>query len=244
MRVHVFALCWNEEKILPFFFSHYQQRFADVQFTIYDNGSTDASCQIILDHGGEVKYYDSEGTIRGDIQVQLKNEMWKSSTADWIIVCDIDEWIDCDDAFLERTNCTVVKPEGYNMVGHTKDLNRVVRGARHIIMDKCLLFNRHAITEMNFGPGGHKCKPEGNVIYNTEKVLMYHMKFFHLGYHLQRQKLHAARVSEHNKSLGWSRQYTTDLRKTLTYYLYTWLKSKKIRVSNRGSMASRARMPA
>jgi glycosyltransferase involved in cell wall biosynthesis len=232
MRVHLFALCWNEEKILPCFFKHYQDRFRDIQFTIYDNGSTDASQQIIREHGGEVIHYDTNGTIRGDIQARLKNEIWKSSTADWIIVCDIDEWIDCDDAFLKSTPCTVVKTEGYNMVAHTRNLNKVVRGARHIIMDKCLLFKREAISHMNYGPGGHLCKPEGKVIYNAETVKMYHMKFFHLGYHLKRQKLAAARVSEYNKRQGWSKHYYSDARKSIAYYLYVWLKSKKIRTKN------------
>jgi glycosyltransferase involved in cell wall biosynthesis len=229
MRVHVFALCWNEEQLLPYFFQHYKQRFKDIRFTIYDNGSTDASIQIMLNHGATVEHYETGSTIRGDIQLAIKNECWKTATADWIIVCDIDEWIDCDDTFLERNTCTIVKPEGYNMVGYTTNLNKVVRGARNALMDKCVLFNHHAITNMNYKPGAHKCKPEGTVIYNKEKVLLYHMKFFQLGYHLKRQQQVAVRVSAYNKSRGWSKHYHTDVKKSIAYYLMVWLKSKRVR---------------
>ena len=229
MRVHVFSLCWNEEKILPYFFQHYRQRFKDIRFTFYDNGSTDASKDIMTANRAEIIHYETGGTIRGDIQRDIKNECWKTSTADWIIVCDVDEWIDCDDVFLAKTDCTIVKPEGYNMVGYTTNLNKVVRGARHRLMDKCVLFNRHAITAINYMPGGHRCKPVGTVVYNKEKVLLYHMKFFQLGYHLKRQKEVAVRVSSYNKSRGWSKHYHTNIKKSIAYYLLVWLKSKRVR---------------
>ena len=46
--VHYYAVCWNEEKMLPFMFDYYE-RFVD-KFTIYDNCSSDRSSDIILSH--------------------------------------------------------------------------------------------------------------------------------------------------------------------------------------------------
>ena len=45
MIVHVYALCWNEEKMLPFFFKHYDN-IAD-QYFIFDNDSRDNSLSML-----------------------------------------------------------------------------------------------------------------------------------------------------------------------------------------------------
>ena len=45
MIVHVYGLCWNEEKMLPYFFKHYDD-IAD-QYFIFDNNSTDNSLSIL-----------------------------------------------------------------------------------------------------------------------------------------------------------------------------------------------------
>lgn len=229
MKVHVFSPCWNEEVLLPYFFNHYKQRFTDIRFTIYDNMSTDASREIIAQNGAEVIESDTDGKLRTDIHAQIRNHAWKTSDADWIIVCDIDEWIDCNDAFLERTTCTVVKTEGYHMIGWHADLNKVVRGSPHVYWNKCALFNKNSISEMNYGPGCHKCKPEGVVTYNTEKVLLYHMKCFHPVYFVQRHKLSAARVSELDHRNGWSQHYYNDTIRAVAYYLRVLLNSKRVR---------------
>ncbi len=229
MKVHIFSPCWNEEVLLPYYFRHYKQRFDDVRFTIYDNMSTDASREIMLQHGAEIISSDTRGELRGDVQSRIRNHAWKNSDADWIIVCDIDEWIEADDAFIEQTNCTVVKTEGYHMVGWHQNLDKVVRGSHHIYWDKCALFRREKITDMNYGPGCHKCKPEGDVIYNSERVLLYHMKCFHPLYYIKRHKLSAARVSEVNRRNGWSRHYYSDTKRAVAYYLKVLFTSKVIR---------------
>lgn len=233
MKVHVISPCWNEEVLLPYYFRHYKQRFRDVRFTIYDNMSSDSSRDIMIQHGAEIISTDTKDQLRGDVQARIRNHAWKKSDADWIIICDIDEWVEANDAFLEQTNCTVVKTEGYHMIGWHKDLNNVIRGSHHIYWDKCALFSRHHIDEMNYGPGCHKCKPEGQVTYNTERVYLYHMKCFHPIYFIKRHKLSAARVSEINRRNGWSKHYYSDTPRALAYYLKVLLTSKVIRKRER-----------
>ena len=46
--IHVYALCWNEEKMLPYFFKHYDN-IAD-QYYIFDNNSTDNSLSMLRSH--------------------------------------------------------------------------------------------------------------------------------------------------------------------------------------------------
>jgi Glycosyl transferase family 2 len=46
--VHLYALCWNEERLLPFFFRHYDPFVT--RYFIFDHNSTDHSRQILKAH--------------------------------------------------------------------------------------------------------------------------------------------------------------------------------------------------
>lgn len=92
MKIEVFAICYNEEVMLPYFLNHYCS-FCD-KITIYDNYSTDRSEAICRANPFvQVIKYDSGNQIRDDIYLQIKNNCWKGSTADWVVICDIDELV-------------------------------------------------------------------------------------------------------------------------------------------------------
>lgn len=229
MLVHIFTIVWNEELILPHFFKHYRRCFKNVKFTVYDNMSTDNTRKIVLEHGAELLDYDTKGEIRSDLQIPLKNNCWKSSDADWIIVCDVDEWLDCNDEFIERTDCTIVKAKGYNMIGLSYNLDKIRRGTGHHWYNKCILFKKSAIEEINYAHGSHKCKPTGNVVYNAEQILLYHMKYFHPLYYINRQRMMARRVSDYNKKNKLSYHYTTSILKSVYRFLKVYKDSKEVR---------------
>ncbi|MGV3658156.1 MAG: hypothetical protein ACO1NX_09380, partial [Chitinophagaceae bacterium] len=132
-------------------------------------------------------------------------------------------------SFIENTDCTIVKATGYNMVGHTFNLNKIVRGRYHPWYNKCILFNRRQIKEINYRHGSHRCAPEGNVVYNKTAIPLYHMKYFHPFYYIRRSAQSAKRVSEYNKANNWSTHYKSSAVKSLTQYLYVRLRSKRIR---------------
>ena len=46
--VHLYAVCWNEERILPHFMAHYGPMVD--HFTIYDNGSTDSTLELLASY--------------------------------------------------------------------------------------------------------------------------------------------------------------------------------------------------
>ena len=48
LSVHLYALCWNEERLLPFFFRHYDPFVT--RYFIFDHDSTDRSCQLLKAH--------------------------------------------------------------------------------------------------------------------------------------------------------------------------------------------------
>ena len=103
MSIDVFAICYNEEVMLPYFINHYQKMGANI--TIYDNFSTDRSQEIITESGCTLLTYDSNNQIRDDLYLQIKNNCWKKSKAEWVIVCDIDEFIEVD---FNLNNYTIV----------------------------------------------------------------------------------------------------------------------------------------
>lgn len=76
--IHYYAVCWNEEKMLPFMFQYYE-RFVN-HFTIYDNYSDDNSETIIQSHPNtEIKKFSMGGEINDYIYQDIKNNCWKQS---------------------------------------------------------------------------------------------------------------------------------------------------------------------
>ena len=219
--VHYYAVCWNEEKMLPFMFQHYDQ-FVD-HYTIYDNFSDDNSGNIIHSHkNAEIIKFKTEGfddTTHNDI----KNNCWKRSRgkADYVIVCDIDEFIYHKDilqmlALLKNDKFSIVKPFGYNMYSteypcynsETSITEQVKRGIRVPMFDKCILFDPHAIAEINYKPGAHECHPWGRVKwYRNEDTKLLHYKNIGLKQLLERNRLYASRLSKKNIEKNYGSEY-------------------------------------
>ena len=93
MTIHLYALCWNEEKMLGFFFRHYDS-WVD-RYIIYDDGSTDGTIEILKAHPKVElrklhRLYPNSFVFS---ERALLNEIWKESRgqADWVVVVDIDE---------------------------------------------------------------------------------------------------------------------------------------------------------
>ncbi len=219
--VHYYAVCWNEEKILPFMFDYYGC-FVD-QFTIYDNCSSDRSSEIILSHkNAQVITFTTEG-FNDNIHINIKNNCWKRSRgkADYVIVCDIDEFFFHKDikealAQLEENGYSIVKPFGYNM--YSRDYpayipnqlltDLVKQGVRVPMFDKCILFDPHALVEINYKPGAHECHPWGRVKkYRNEGFKLLHYKNLGLEQLLERNRLYVSRLSKENKKRGYGAEY-------------------------------------
>ena len=60
----------------------------DIVFNIYDNDSTDYTVKIASALGCNILHYDTKGEIRDDLLVQFKNNIWKESDADFVIIID------------------------------------------------------------------------------------------------------------------------------------------------------------
>ncbi|KEK24844.1 glycosyltransferase family 2 protein [Bacillus gaemokensis] len=241
MIIHVYALCWNEEKILPYFFKHYDS-IAD-QYYIFDNDSTDNSLSILQSHP---KVIINRFEIQGDSFVQSAldqyNCFWKQSkeTADWVIICNIDEHLYHPNLRTYLQECTsngitLIVPEGYEMVSDSfpnsdKPLYESVKsGARREYLDKPQVFNPSEIKDINFSVGRHSAFPLGNVKkpLNKEILLLHykHIGFNYLNNRLSEQKTRLRRTDIAN---NWAHEYLWDEKKKLQ--AFERLKKESVKV--------------
>jgi hypothetical protein len=220
------VLCWNEEKIIPYFLKHYENFVSNIY--VYDNISNDNSVKLLKSHPKvTVIPYDTNGEIRDDIYLQIKNNAWKNSTdkADIVIVCDMDEFLYSNDLkksinkFYE-SDATVIKPTGYDMVvndfqfNHGDKLTNLVKtGYKNNLFDKLVMFKTKNITEINYNGGCHVAAPRGDKIKLFEgEFLLLHYKRLGLKYFLNKMSDYKKRLSEFNKKhkLGYEYEFNSD----------------------------------
>ncbi len=222
-EVHLYALCWNEEKMLPYFFRHYDQIVS--RYFIFDNGSTDRSLEMLRQNS---KVTLGSFEVKGDsfVAAALKHyqECWKQSRgqADWVIVCNVDEHFYHPDLLGYLTKCkelgiTQIIPEGYNMVADQfptsdKPLYRTVRyGMRDLFWDKPEIFDPNSIEEINFAPGRHTATPVGKIITPRHvRVKLLHFKYIGLEYLVRRHSELKTGLRPRDIQNDWGNQYLWD----------------------------------
>jgi len=214
MRLDTFAICYNEEVLLPHFIRYYKQ-FGEV--TIYDNQSTDSSPQIIKDLGANLITYDSGNEIRDDIYLAIKNNCWKKSTANWVIVCDIDEFYYSKKGLLnelESIKESIVKPTGFDMYSNDELLfdddifTKINKGVPIGFGKLGGLFRPDRIKEINYTVGAHNCNPIGDITINdNNNVLFLHYKHINLDYVKNKHEQYYNRLSLINKKNNWGYHY-------------------------------------
>jgi glycosyltransferase involved in cell wall biosynthesis len=199
--IEVYSFCYNEKYILPYFFKHYS--FAD-KIYIYDNGSTDGSIELIKELGGEVIPFDTEGHLDNRTLMNIRNTCWKGSSAEWVIVCDIDEFLIGHEVLSQYSGEVVFKTEGWQMVGTGQPLEEINTGFRDTLFDKMICFSPR-ITELNSTPGHHSSSPVGGTIVKAMKL--YHYEFISEEYLVKRRQKNAARSSDNDKKNKFGFQY-------------------------------------
>jgi len=219
--VHLYALCWNEERLLPFFFYHYD-RFV-TRYFIFDHDSTDRSRQILRAHP-QVALGKFEA--RGDSYISgardFYNHAWKQSrgSADWVVICNIDEHLEHPDFArlfdrAHKSGATIFASEGFEMITATFPKKsfplseQTRRGWRSELLDKTSIFDPNAIREIDYCAGRHACAPQGCVVWAAERLRLLHYKYLGLEYLQQRMAELAAR------------RRAGDIRQNLAYHYET-----------------------
>jgi glycosyltransferase involved in cell wall biosynthesis len=221
MTIDVYATCYNEEIILPYFIRHYKQFARNI--TIYDNMSTDNSLNIIKEAGDiNVIQFDTNNKFEESVLINIRNNCWKDSDADWVIVCDTDEFIYHENLLekLSSTDATHIITSGYEMM--SEDLpttngqiyGEIKIGHHKPTYSKPCLFKPSEIKEINFAPGSHAAKPSGNVIsINDSGIKLLHYKYLNRDVLIKKYQHYAIRQSQEMKLMGWGnyQQWTADV---------------------------------
>ena len=201
MKIHLYARCWNEKDMLPFFFLHYDQLVQ--RYIIYDDASTDNS-QEILRRNPKVElrsmppYSDPESRIGSALALQ--ETCWKESRgiADWVIVTDIDEHLYHPDMCQYLAQCrargvTIIPALGYQMLSEQFPERKNVlcqsltKGACDSMYSKLNIFSPSEIDTVNYTPGRHKAAPTGHVVLPArDEVLLLH--YHYLGFERVRKR--------------------------------------------------------
>jgi hypothetical protein len=123
MIVHVYSVMRNEEKLLPYFLSHYEQ-FAD-KIYIFNDRSTDHTVDIASTHPKVVlENFPYPTAANEDDFNRCLEAAYKQSrgVADYVMVVDGDELLYCPD-MIKQLECAkkddikVIRTIGYAMIG-------------------------------------------------------------------------------------------------------------------------------
>jgi len=226
-RIHVYTVCWNEERMLPFFLDHYA-RFAE-RIVVFDNGSTDRTAEIARAHPRcEWRPYDTGGELDERNLLRVKNEAWKEhrGESDWAIAVDADELVTFGGldplavaAACDARGLSVVQPIGYNIVldaagalpepGGPPLVEAHHLGVHKKKYSKPCMWSTRRVESIAFGPGAH----DGVFVprprtHRDLRIRLYHYRYLGLGPMLARHRLYAARLSQTNKEKRFGYEYT------------------------------------
>jgi hypothetical protein len=239
-KIHLYTICWNEEVLLPHFLKYYSALCEKI--VLYDNYSTDNSMFICEQFANvSVRKYNTNGEIRDDIYLQIKNNCWKESrgAADWVIVCDIDEFIYNKNmievlAQAKTDRVSHFKTKGYEMVGNvipeaTDNIFDLIKeGFPNVACNKTAVFDPNLIEEINYEWGGHKCLPIGKLNEDAETLLLLHYKYFSVDYLISRYRILGKRLSENNLKYKLGKHYLFTPRKIKKLYAEFQKKTQRV----------------
>jgi glycosyltransferase involved in cell wall biosynthesis len=186
---------------------HYSQ-FSKV--ILLENNSTDKTVDIGKALGAEIRSFNVKDEIDDSWYTYIKNNCWKESDADWVIIVDADEFVYSPwlPDILSKTKHTIFAPDYYDMYsdlppsGSGQIYDEVFMGRRD--KTKMNLFQPREIVEINYDPGCHVAKPTGNVsIAMSTDIRTLHMRYLSIDYVLDRNRMGAQRLSALNRKMGW-----------------------------------------
>lgn len=159
MKIHLFFINWNDAFYIPHIKENYHYCEKIVMF---DNYSTDNSCQIAQSLGMEVRKFGKSGQLNDQHYIDVKDQCWKESRelADYVIVCDADEFLKGD---IMSLTSSLPKVQGYNFVSESMDLPNVNTGYPDEQYSKRIIFDPKRIEEIGYVHGAHVCKPKGDI---------------------------------------------------------------------------------
>jgi hypothetical protein len=229
MDINIYLLCYNEELIIQHTINHYKIRLPNCNITIYDNMSSDNSELIAKKNNCNVVKFNTKGEDNELIKRRIINKCWKNIKKSWIIVADMDEWLDInmDDLINEYNKGTsILSIQGCDMIGESNsallddiNLNSINKYFNNSNLSKNICFLREKIINMNYSAGHHKCNPESNkqIIYSNKIYNLKHMNFLGLPY-ITNKIINRYKRNQLMQKIKLNVHYTDDVNKITEQY--------------------------
>ena len=221
INIELYVLCFNEEKMILHTLNYYTKICS--QITIIDNHSTDNSLNLASNYENIiVKFLDTGNEYIEDKLTETRNNCWKGSTADYVIVCDMDEFLydkNLVNKLISAKQRNVIIPmvKGYNMMSDKFPYNydelittQVKHGKRSRLFDKNIIFDPKKVKEINYSPGSHQCNPifyEDNIANPRLKLKLLHYKNLGKEYLYKKHEVYANRMSDISREKKHGYQY-------------------------------------
>jgi Glycosyl transferase family 2 len=220
--IWLYTMSWNEERMLPFFFRHYD-RWVD-RYIVYDDGSTDRTLEMFAARGNvEVRRFQRSMPDSFVISATLlQNEFWKEArgNAAWAVITAIDEHLHHPDiagylARCRQQGVTAIPVLGMQMLADGFPDSADWLAATHVIgapfdeMNKLSIVDPNQIDETHFTLGRHLAEPAGRVVYPAaDEVLNLHYKYLGRDYVQSRHALLAGGLGKIDRNAGLGHQYS------------------------------------
>lgn len=221
MTVHLYTVCKDEARMLPFFFRHYDPWVS--RYVVYDDDSSDDSLEQLERHSKvEVRTFRrSHPESFVESERTLFESCWKESRgqAQWVALVNIDELLYHPDlprflAESRRNGYTALPAVGYQMVSSSfpsppEPLTQQVRdGMRWNMMDKLCLFDPDAIETPQYSEGRHRANPTGELrMPEPGELLLLHYKYLGLDYLTQRLESLRPGFGPVDRKRNWGHKY-------------------------------------
>lgn len=183
--IEAYIIVWNREDTIPLTIKHYQKFCSKI--TVCDNFSTDKTREVAIELGAEVKLFGISGVLDDGEYKHLKNNCWKGSKADWVIIVDDDEILYHENIkdFLDKEKqhgTTIVRTQGFSVHSNSMPRNDWLELQDGMIDDnysKLCIFNPQQIKDIGYEFGCHthmKDHPKGRLVLSNHKLFLLHYR--------------------------------------------------------------------
>lgn len=199
-NIVMYFINWNDAFYLPFISRHYG-RFCS-KIVMYDNHSDDGSQRIGKQLGFEVRTFGMRGVLNDQHYLDVKNHCWKEQRghADYVIVCDADEFLYLPEGMSLTSSAPQVK--GYNIISDhlpKKEMGELCWGSPDDSYSKQVIFSPDRIREINFVHGCHRNNMVGDITSHDQLELRHMRMIGGFDRIWARHRTYARRMSQFNR---------------------------------------------